>query len=412
MLVELSDQSQSVACIYCEGPVSVPSRAMALEMLERERLRPAPPVEAYELASPESEDKPRGAGKAARQKARVEKAKSAETVVMCPTCQERMRVVAGDKPGQIHCTFCGTAVPVPARDMLVSWKPAPIRSGKGKEVGSYTASAPLPVAPIRTHLFDRMAEIRSEKPIPPPKWTFFSRVFQFPWTAGAVIRWGWMSVGFTILALIVGGLFLTAEAAVAGAGGVGNFGIVGLGFLMLPLIWISLLTLSYSSDCFLRVLESTAYGHDQVEAWPEGGWKEWMPNLLYLGWIGALPTVLSYGIARLAGLQDIPFWPTMLGSIFFLYPIALMSALEANSVWVPLTIPVIKSLVSVGWAWAVFFLLTGLLGVAICAVAYFGFRFVGFGTWIGLGLIIPMALLIYARLMGRLAWKIGRTVTS
>src|SRR5207247_5938981 len=52
---------------------------------------------------------------------------------------------------------------------------------------------------------------------------------------------------------------------------------------------VSIMTLSFSAACCLAVLESTAAGLDHVEAWPEPQWKEWMAQLIYLGWIGALP---------------------------------------------------------------------------------------------------------------------------
>jgi hypothetical protein len=301
---------------------------------------------------------------------------------------------------------------VPARQVLGGWEAPPIRPKDGKAIGTYTAG-PVPEVPaMRTSVFDRMAEIRKEKPVPPPKFAFFSGVFFFPWTGGAVLRWGWMALGFTLLSLMAGGMYLTSGAVGAAGGGIGNFGIVGMGFMMLPLVWISVFTFAFSADCFLRVLESTAYGLDQVDAWPEGGWKEWMPNLLYLGWIAALPTALSYGIARLVEWQGLPFWPVMLGVLFVAYPITLMSALEANSVWVPLTGSVIKSLFVVVGAWLTFYFLTGILCAGLWGLVVYGLPFGGFAALVVLGLTLPAVLLIYARLMGRLAWKINRRISS
>ena len=68
---------------------------------------------------------------------------------------------------------------------------------------------------------------------------------------------------------------------------------------------------------------------------------------------------MSYGAGRIAELENVPFWPVMFGTLFITYPIALMSALEANSVWVPLTKPVARSLLVAGESWLLFFLLAG-----------------------------------------------------
>jgi hypothetical protein len=137
-----------------------------------------------------------------------------------------------------------------------------------------------------------------------------------------------------------------------------------------------------------------------------------MPNLLYVGWVGTIPVVASCGIAHAAGFRHMEFWQATIVALFYLYPISLMSALEANSIWVPLTKQVIKSLFVVGWAWIVFYLLVSLLAAVLLLAANYGVGYLGFAGWILLGFLIPTEILIYARLMGRLAWKIGGKLSS
>ena len=113
-----------------------------------------------------------------------------------------------------------------------------------------------------------------------------------------------------------------------------------LAFFVLPIIWVSLLTWSYTASCGLALLEPTAAGLDRIEAWPDPQWQEWMAQMLYLGWIGAIPFAVSYGLAVLAGLAGARVEIALPAIFFVLYPISLLSALEANSIWVPLTLPI------------------------------------------------------------------------
>jgi hypothetical protein len=185
-----------------------------------------------------------------------------------------------------------------------------------------------------------------------------------------------------------------------------------MGFFALPLIWVTIFTLSFAADCFLCVLESTAYGMDRIEAWPDGGWKEWMPKLLYLGWIASVPTIVSYGAGRLAELGHVMFWPVMLGTLFVLFPISLLSALEANSIWMPLTVPIVKSLLVAWWAWLLFYFLVGLTVTSLGALIYFGLPRDEYATMIAFAPLLAATVLIYARLLGRLAWKIARKLNG
>jgi hypothetical protein len=252
------------------------------------------------------------------------------------------------------------------------------------------------------NVFDKLAEVRREVAPPPPRWTFFSGVFTFPWREGVHLRWVYMTVGFTAMALI--GLVLKwLAASLAGVGGG-----VAIAFFTLPIIWVSMMTLSFSAACCLAVLESTAAGLDRVEAWPDPQWKEWMAHMIYLAWIGAIPLAASYGLAQLASLAGAEVRLAFPGLFFILYPISLMSALEANSYWVPLTLPILTSLFRWWWAWLLFYLLSGLLAAGLAAVFIFGIQSSQDLALVALGPLTAAAALIYFRLLGRLAWRMTR----
>jgi drug/metabolite transporter (DMT)-like permease len=176
-------------------------------------------------------------------------------------------------------------------------------------------------------------------------------------------------------------------------------------FFLLPIIWITFLTFSYAAACGLCVLESTAGGLDRIEGWPEPNWKEWMAHLMYVGWIGAIPMGVSYGLGVLANLQGIPLVLSMPVAFFVIYPISLMSALEANSIWVPLTKSILGSLVKWWWCWLMFYLLSGLIAWGLVAAAVFAVNSSNDIVLVALGPLLAAVVLIYSRLLGRLGWR-------
>jgi LSD1 subclass zinc finger protein len=403
--VELAPGPQKVRCTFCRGTVPVPSLEQAQRRLDSQRPLKAAVVEEYPLVGKPTES-PQAATKTDRSQSGVEPPR-AMVVVSCPTCHERMRATAAERPRKIRCLYCAAPVTVPARAAVANWSVKSIQPEAADKLGEYGIGA-IPESPkLRTNLMDRLAEFRTEKPIPPPRWTFFSGVFSFPWRQETFFRWGGMTLGFTSLILIAG------FVAGGGAGtGVAGIGVVALGFFILPAIWIAIFTLAYSADCFLCVVESTAHGMDRIESWPEGGWKEWAPKLLYVAWAGAVPILVSAGIARAAEIGGVPFWPVMLGLLYLMYPVALLSALEANSIWVPITGPIFSSLFLLCWGWFLFYVLTGLLAAAVLAVLYYGLSRFDVVAVMPVGPLLAASILIYARLLGRLAWKIGRKLTA
>lgn len=399
--IELAARPQKVACSFCEAPIQVPSLEQALRHRVKKRAPTPQEVGEYAIA----ETKPSApAGKGAIE--RTGAAPPSPTIIVeCPHCHERLETVAGNRPGQVECTFCQASVPVPARDAHKNWKQRPVKPRSPQEIGTYQAAPASKPTPLRMHLFDRLAEIRSE-PIPaPPRWTFFSGVFNFPWRSDVLPRWIWLSIGLAVPSLIA--MLLATGFGVH----VGGLVVVALGFLVMPMFWILLWTLSYAAGCAICIIEATAAGIDRIEAWPEPNWKEWMLQLIYLTWIAAAPTVAAYGIAKLSETQGGPFWPVLCGGFFLMFPIVLLSAMEANSPWVLLSLPVLKSLFVVCGGWLTFYLLTGTLLTLVAVLAGFLQERSILLAGIILGPPVAAAILIYARLLGRLAWKISNRLS-
>lgn len=404
--VRLTDERQSVRCTYCKAPVSVPSREQVRTQQSVKTNYPAPTVEEYSIAAPDDAVRAKP-GHAARDKPAQAKSGrktgkdfAASITLECPTCHELVKVTVGAKPGRVPCTFCAAPLSVPDRQTLAAWRAKTVEPPSPIEVGEYSAG-PIPQAQAmrRGTVFDRLAEIRQETIPPPPQWTFFSGVLTLPWRKDAVVRWVLLSLGFTAILGIVLILKSLPSPLVAV-------------FFLLPIIWISFMTFSYAAACGLCVLESTAGGLDRIEGWPEPNWKEWMAHLMYVGWIAAIPLVISYGLAVLGTFEGISKVWTLPIAFFVIYPISLMSALEANSIWVPLTLSILGSLIRWWWCWLVFYLMSGLMVWGIGAAAVFAVSSSNEILVVGLGPLLAAAVLIYFRLLGRLGWRMTTKIKT
>ena len=95
----------------------------------------------------------------------------------------------------------------------------------------------------------------------------------------------------------------------------------------------------------------------------------------------------------------------VLATVSLLYPIFLLSSLEANSVFVPLSLPILRSLISCWWGWLTFYALAALLGGSWLGLLLAGLPSFPFLTALACGPLLAAVLLIVSRLLGRLAWR-------
>ena len=237
--------------------------------------------------------------------------------------------------------------------------------------------------------------IRNEHVPDVPKWTFFSRVFTFPWQGANLTRWVAIAFGLTVT-----GEFLVATVEHMRGG-------VGLGTLLLPVLSMltavmALLTLSFAAPCFLAAVQDTADGFDEVQESTLPEWDQWFFSFF---------SVLN--IWMLSGAIGFPFtWIEAIGPLaipvcnLLFFPVLLLSAMECESFLLPYSPPILASLLRVGWAWLVFYLIATALVVGWFAVASLTIAFAPYLVVLVLAPALGAVVLIYARLLGRLAWCI------
>jgi hypothetical protein len=176
----------------------------------------------------------------------------------------------------------------------------------------------------------------------------------------------------------------------------------------------SVFTAAYAANCFLVAVEQTAAGIDEA-AWPDEPLVDWLGKVVFLLWMVAfwlVPTGFLLRFAKDAFLPNEPILRFLLPSAFLLwllFPISLLSALSAQSRLIffrpAVLVGMLRCFPSVFFFYAVTLVL---LGVTAAALAV--------GLRAGGGLVVaPVAaavtattLLIYGRLLGRIAWLLNQ----
>ncbi len=321
--------------------------------------------------------------------------------IVCPDCQVRFKVTRREKSYKTPCLSCERPIRVPgtaagARDL----KPAARQPAKRRKG-------------TRNNVFRAMARPTQQTGPVIPLLPFLSAL-SFPWYPEVVWRWvvlsgGCSAVGFLFVAVtwsFLSGIFTAAYA------------------LCFPFGWLSIFTFSYLAASSTAIITETAYGNDRIGDWPEADWRDWFSELLH--YVPALLAAFSiaYGLAYLASLlaglwwqpagpvefpstawliATLIFWGTLFLFLFLLAPIFLMSVIDDNTTFAFLTAFVVTSLAKRWWVWLRFYTVAAGVGILWPGTLIVGFPFGPFYTTLVTGPLMAAAMLIYARLMGRLA---------
>jgi hypothetical protein len=177
--------------------------------------------------------------------------------------------------------------------------------------------------------------------------------------------------------------------------------------LIALLVLVSLAVLSYAAHSFLVVLVDTAAGNDEIH-WPNEPSVDWIWKLWYLAWlvaVWAVPVSLVLEAlqlpSRLVGLAAV-------GILWLIWPITLLSSLSALSRYVLFRPVILRELGKHFGATLTFYAVTWLLLPGCAVLVYLLVWGSGFPLLIGASVALAAGFLLYARLLGRLAWLLNR----
>lgn len=238
--------------------------------------------------------------------------------------------------------------------------------------------------------------VRREKSTDVPRWTFFSGVFLFPWQGPNIGRWAMMSFG-----LVVAGEFFVPTVVLMTGGY--TPGSIALPILSLLSAVMLLLSLSCASAFFIAAVQDTADGFAEVQESTLPDWNQWFFSLFSLASLWIISGVLGYPLVFVheLGAAAIPICSLLL------FPILLLSAMESGSFLLPYSSVVLASLTRQPLTWLGFYVISTTLVVGWFVASAAAFPYAPYLVIAVSATALATLVLIYARLLGRVAWKVS-----
>jgi DNA-directed RNA polymerase subunit M/transcription elongation factor TFIIS len=242
-----------------------------------------------------------------------------------------------------------------------------------------------------------------------PRWPLLTGVFPFLFARGVPMRW----LGLTTFMSLTSALALLGIGSIGGEGGGGTAGqlsAVGGVILLAASCLIGILVLAAIASTMLCVVTESSEGNDQIHHWPTANPAEWLLGLVYVLMAGGVSAFPGWLIGQVAAQNTIQRALCTAGGVLIGFPIVLLSQLELDSPFAILSGKLLASLARCPFSWLFFYLESGLLA-GLCAVPVLFAN----GPLQLIAMLAPLlmaAILLYVRLMGRLAWKLAETMPA
>ena len=251
--------------------------------------------------------------------------------------------------------------------------------------------------PVHEYLEEALRK-RSEKEakkFEPTAFPMFVGVFEYPWHVDTLSCW----IPMSLLMLVAGGMqaFLFTYGV--------QLGMIGVRTVGVSAFIATVVALAYAGACSMSVIEETANGNATVEQWPSAlQWKEWAWGFVFLlaMWIESaffafIPTFF---------LTPWTVLPTI-ALTFVIFPIVLLASSEADS-WAPVSPTILGSLQHRPALWVVFYVEYFAVLAGWCVAVVLAAFAIGWWALLVICPLLAAVILIQSRLIGRLAWCIGK----
>ena len=345
--------------------------------------------------------------------------KPAVILLVCPKCKSRYEVPAAVAKQAFRCKQCRVELRevqvAKADDLLgevdldldlpVAATPTgPVYKENVLDAVKYAESPPplerrrLKPEPERRSSTDEeyKAPKFTQLPLGTIFWAFFSNTFTFPFRLCALMQWFFITITYAVLgvaALLIAAAFMSGNEIFMIMAGSGILALAKLGDRLL----------SYGPSAMDAVIVNAAYQMDEESQWPNSDHRERMFDLIRWAIILTFVILMAAGVAKLTDYAWQEFWTVFWPLLGVLFPIALMSSLETASLS-PFSWNVLRSIVKLPHVWLLFYLMSGAIGYGCGWLGWFTYkRFGMFGPAVAAP-AFAAASLIFARLLGRLAW--------
>ncbi len=279
--------------------------------------------------------------------------------------------------------------------------------------GEYDLDAPPPENPmaafvpktLRDEPVDDEPESEPEEPPPDSTGWYSSGIFTFPWQEKTTRHW----LTLTLFAAFANGTTAYALGLVAGMGeGGDSLSSIGfaakLAFTVLLAASAWLLMIAYASGCVVAIIRETASGNDEVSDWHDAEFPEAGARALEVIFPMAGAGAIGYGVyAALSPLLGAGTIAQIAGTLVatILYPLMLLSVLEAGAFWVVVNAPTLRLIFGFFMGWLLINVEMGIVTGGWWLFTWAGAKFLPIITAILAAPIYAAAIMIDARLLGR-----------
>jgi hypothetical protein len=319
----------------------------------------------------------------------------------------------------VRCPDCGTTniVPLPPRPVV---RPSVLASDAQTPLldpDAHPGERPLILPPSGAMLHEEQFEDeyrraleksqRTGKPMQidhrgrpiMPRWPLVSGVIPFLFSRSVPVVWLLLSLAFAGSTWVL----MTGIAMAAGAGAfVGVFMIAGGSATVM-------ICTAAAYSCLLQIIMESSEGNRTVYHWP--AFTDWLVSLLWIGVAVPMSALPGAAIGHIPGLSDDPRVTPLLSavSVLILLPIIILSQLDINSPAGILSGRILTSLWRCPFSWMFFYFEIAAMA-AICGGATYLVEehYPNAALW--LMLLYMAALILFARLLGRLAWRLAEAM--
>jgi DNA-directed RNA polymerase subunit RPC12/RpoP len=234
-----------------------------------------------------------------------------------------------------------------------------------------------------------------------PRWPLITGVLPFMVSTGVPVRWLFMSVGIFISAwLAIFGVTMAMSGGLAAVGGMCIFALGGV---------LAMIVSSISFGIFRTIVAESAEGMKEIGEWSKA-------FDLFGDFLAFVVAAMMSGFPAWLIVKVLPRDPlistiVLAASIVISFPITVLSQLDVGSIWGVLSPRLLTTLVRCPFSWLMFFAETAAMA-ALFIAGVFGAAAIGINPLIVAAPLGAAIFILYARLLGRLAWRIAEAVPA
>jgi DNA-directed RNA polymerase subunit M/transcription elongation factor TFIIS len=369
--------------------------------------------EQYELWEPEDQPLP----------SQILAAQARLIGVQCRKCNTMMYPTVKQVGEEIRCPDCGTrhTVPPPPRPAAKRSVLTPDAHTPQLDPAAHPGERPYVAAPVGKMLHESEHEAEYQRALEKsqrtgrpmeidargrpimPKWPLVTGII--PYLVLSLLPLAWLVIAAGVYAAASIGLF---GITLAMSGEMAS--IAGMCFFAISLV-LGMVVAAATFAILLQIIMESSDGVRRFATWPH--FHDWIGGLLYGITALMMSTVPGYAIGNIPPLNSDPALGALCGAIsaFIFVPIIVLSQLDNSSPWGILSPKIIGSLLKCPFSWAFFYFENAILA-AICAGITYAYAGNDASRATSLTPLYVAATFLWARLLGRLAWRLSEATAT